>query len=289
MTVRAKKHWSPEEDKVLIDTITAAYRPFDLLAKQLDRPAMGVKQRTEKLVRSGQIPKHEMWWTDKEVAKLRRRILLAETNEVINIPELAKALNKKESAIKDKIHWLRERGELARADRSLQFDDYRRPYTEREEQMLIHMYKQELSLNYMAEKLNRTIPGIQGKLSNLRRQGKLANRIKIWTNEEVKFLIRSLRFDSYGYTTNVKDISEILNLSYEQVSWKVKGLRKEGVIRILPDKTKTSVNSTEAFYEYMKQFNEKRHISYKIKKQMNSIPEQKKTNSDGHPSRQVTN
>lgn len=59
-------------------------------------------------------------WTTKEVAYVKRTALLAETNEVLNIKEMAKRLNRTVQSVRNKIYNLQRSGEMPSIDKSKQ-------------------------------------------------------------------------------------------------------------------------------------------------------------------------
>lgn len=198
---------------------------------------------------------------------MKDKVLLAETNEVLNIPELAKKLQRSEKAVSKRIYLMRKDGELPKVERDRSFDSKGRPWTASEEKRLIAMHKQGASYQEIADALGRTKLACANKGAKLTKSGKLKIPKKCsWSQQDIEKLIRNIQFDENGYVSNYTDLSRLLGKRYEQITQKVSLLRKDGRISQQADRTKTSVKSRKA----MDKFNETRfaYIPKKEEKQM---------------------
>ncbi|WP_236671794.1 hypothetical protein [Enterococcus sp. BWB1-3] len=81
-------------------------------------------------------------WTTKEIQYIKNNALLAETNQVLNIEQMAEKLARSVPSTKSKIYKMQVDGDLPSIDRSKAFDAKNRPFTKREDKRLISMFKQ---------------------------------------------------------------------------------------------------------------------------------------------------
>lgn len=187
-------------------------------------------------------------WTTKEIEYIRKKALFAETNAVLNIDELAKRFSRSPKAIEMKIYKLRRDGQLPKVDHTKAFDVDGRRFNAEEDKRIIAMYKHNESYKNIGESLGRSEQSIAGRISRLKRNGKLKQTLaqKNWTNEEVEILLENIRFDENGFCCNHSEVARLCNRTYEQVVGKINRLRNEGLINVLPDKSKTSMKSKKA-------------------------------------------
>ncbi|MEQ7242610.1 helix-turn-helix domain-containing protein [Enterococcus gallinarum] len=207
------------------------------------------------------------YWTTKEVSYIQKNALLAETNEVINVENMAKKLGRSVAAVSKKIYELRRDGMLPKTKRELAFDSKGRPWTVGEEKRLIAMYKQGCSYADIAEALGRSESSCSTKASKLQSIGKIkSKRLAHWTDQEVALILDKVEFDANGYVSNYSELARVTGKQYSQVLQKVNRLRKEGKITTNVKPGTTSVKSKQQ----MQKFNDARFAQY-AKKEENSM------------------
>ncbi len=198
-------------------------------------------------------------WTTKEVAYVRKNALLAETNEVLNVPQLAKKLDRTVAATTAKIYELRRDGELPPLEREKAFDSKGRPWIPEEEKRLVSMHKQGNTVVEIADALGRSKPSCAAKINRLLENGKIKKKKKeSWTEKQVELLLESIEFDSNGYVSNYTKLAKVTGKQYAKVVRKVNRLRKEGRIPTNVKPGTTSLKSKES----MKKFNDARFAQY---------------------------
>lgn len=203
------------------------------------------------------------YWTTKEVSYIQKNALLAETNEVINIENIAKKLGRSVAAVSKKIYELRRDGVLPKIKRELAFDSKGRPWTAEEEKRLIAMYKQGSSYADIAEALGRSESSCSTKASKLQSIGKIkSKRLAHWTDQEVALILDKIEFDANGYVSNYPEVARVTGKQYSQVVQKVSRLRKEGKIATNAKPGTTSIKSKKI----MQKFNDSRFAQY-VKKE----------------------
>ncbi|MFG5564349.1 helix-turn-helix domain containing protein [Enterococcus faecalis] len=213
-------------------------------------------------------------WTTKEVAYVKRTALLAETNEVLNIKEMAKRLDRTVQSVRNKIYNLQRSGEMPSIDKSKQFDTKGRHYSKEEDKRIISMYKAGATYKEIAEALERGEISVTSHIYKLRKDKKLkVQKVSPWTEEQTLKLLENVSFDDNGFVNNHNELMRLTNKQYGQVTRKIYDLRKKGEIRIYADRTKTSVKSKQA----MNQFNDARFAQYKKKEDKPVEPREKQT------------
>lgn len=187
-------------------------------------------------------------WTTKEIAYIKKSALLAETNQVLNIDELAKKLGRSSKAVEMKIYKMRLDGQLPKTDYTKSRDVQGRAFSPEEDKRIIAMYNQNETYDDIGNSLGRTGQSIGGRIVRLKKIGKIKGSYgrKNWTEKEVKLLLKNIRFDENGYCNNHAELCCLLNKSYHQVAAKIGRLRKEEQITTVCDRTKTSVKSKES-------------------------------------------
>lgn len=199
-------------------------------------------------------------WTTKEIAYIKKRALLAETNQVLNVDQLAKKLSRTIRAVEAKIYRLQKDGDLPEVDRTMAFDTEKRPYTPEEDKRIISMVKIRASYEEISEALGRSTKSIESRIAKLRRRGKLNYYFQTqWSEQDSHLIVENIKFDENGYVSNYEELARITKKRVSQIQQKVYRLRKENVITIQSDKSKTSVKSKQA----MNRFNESRFAQYK--------------------------
>lgn len=207
-------------------------------------------------------------WTTKELTYIKNSSLLDTTNQVVNISQLAKHLNRSNNSVSKKICDLRRMGEMPAVNKTLQIDSKGRGYTEEEKKQIINMYKRGSRIKEIAERFERSESSIENFLERLRKKGLVKPRRTNWTIDQEEWLIENIEFDENGYTTNVSDLAKYLKRTPTNVSAKIGKLRKEDRIATKPDKSKTNVKSKEAH----QRFNDARfaHLGRSEKKMMST-------------------
>ncbi len=202
-------------------------------------------------------------WTTKEIQYLKKNALLAETNVVLNIDQLAKKLGRSAKSVDVKIYKLRRDGQFPPTDFSKAFDPKGRNFTDQEDKRIIAMYKKGATYKEIGISLDRSEQSIGGRIMRLKKIGKLKQPKKQWSQDQVNILLANIRFDENGFCCNHVELARLCNRTFEQVNRKLNDLRKKGVITVMPDRSKTSVKSKEA----MNRFNEARFAHIPKKKE----------------------
>lgn len=206
-------------------------------------------------------------WTTKEISYIKRYALLAETNQVLNIKEMAKKLDRSPKAVEMKIYKMQKDEQLPKVDLSKSFDSKGRPYTLAEDHRIIEMYKAGETYKAIGESIDRTEHAIAGRILRLKQLGKIKNTAKnTWSSSDEQLLLKTIKFDKHGYVSNYDELARKTKLNKKQLMQKVSRLRKQGKITQQTDRTKTSVKSKEA----MNKFNDARFAQYK-KKEVSSM------------------
>lgn len=185
-------------------------------------------------------------WTTKEIAYLKRYAILSETNQVLNISELAQKLKRTNLAVDAKIRNLQREGELPKVDHTLAIDPYRRGWSEKEKKRIIHMANLGAGSKEIADSTGRTVRSIENQMRKLRVQGRLEPRRLKWKESDIQLLVKMIEFDKNGFVANYPELCRAVGRQRSAVSAKIVKLRKEGVIKQQPDKTTQSVKSKKA-------------------------------------------
>ncbi|MGG5373547.1 hypothetical protein IGI67_005220 [Enterococcus sp. AZ196] len=194
-------------------------------------------------------------WTTKELAYLKKHSLLAETNEVLNITEMAKKLNRTTQSVRNKLYSMQRSGDMPAVDRSMQRDAGGRFYSPEEDKRIISMYKQGATYREISDSLGRTETSVTGRVYNLRKSGRLkTKKLKRWTEKETQLLIARVRFDETGHVNNYEELMRLVSKNYHQLTGKITKLRKAGKISTSVQPGTTSKKSKQA----MKKFNDAR-------------------------------
>lgn len=217
-------------------------------------------------------------WTTKEIQYLIKNALLAETNEVLNLREMAKKLNRTVQSVRNKVYNLQRDGDLPKVQRELAIDSYKRPWTEREDKRLLAMRSQGQTYFEIANELERTVTSVSNRAARLIKNNKAKPLSASWTADQITVLIDNVKFDENGFVHNYEELARLTGMKYSQVQGKVQRLRRTGKITVMPIEGTTNVKSKEA----MQRFNDQRfaHVRRKensdLKEDMNqpkSTPE----------------
>ena len=198
-------------------------------------------------------------WTTKELAYIRKKSLLAETNQVLNAKELANKLQRSIKSVEMKIYAMQRDGQLPKVDLSKSFDPNNRRFSPEDDKRVIAMYKQGESYQTIGKSIERTESSVANRIARLKRQGKIKNiQKKLWTADEEQRLIDHVKFDEQGYVANYDELIGLVGRRYDQLVTKVAKLRKSGKIKTMADLTTTSVKSKKQ----MQKFNDARFAQY---------------------------
>ncbi|MDT2770529.1 helix-turn-helix domain containing protein [Enterococcus pseudoavium] len=203
-------------------------------------------------------------WTTKEIQYLKKHALLAETNVVLNIEQLAKKLGRSAKSVDVKIYKLRRDGQFPPTDFSKSFDPKGRKFTDEDDKRIIAMYKKGEIYRDIGDSLGRSEQSIAGRIMRLKKIGKIKQVQKQWSEKEIDILLENIKFDENGFCCNHVELARLCGRTYEQVNRKLNDLRKKGVITVMPDRSKTSVKSKKA----MDQFNDTRFAHLPKKKEV---------------------
>jgi len=195
--------------------------------------------------------------------------LLAETNVVLNVEQLAKKLGRSAKSVDVKIYKLRRDGQFPPTDFSKSFDPRGRRFTENDDKRIIAMYKKGATYKEIGISLDRSEQSIGGRIMRLKKIGKLKQPKKQWSQDQINILLANIRFDENGFCCNHVELARLCNRTFEQVNRKLNDLRKKGVITVMPDRSKTSVKSKEA----MNRFNDARFAHIPKKKEESTMKE----------------
>ncbi|MDT2601020.1 helix-turn-helix domain containing protein [Enterococcus hulanensis] len=201
-------------------------------------------------------------WTTKEIQYLKKNALLAETNVVLNIEQLAKKLGRSTKSVDVKIYKLRRDGQFPPTDFTKSFDSRGRRFTENDDKRIMAMYKNGATYKEIGDSLDRSEQSIAGRIARLKKTRKLKHTAvqRNWTQKEVDVLLANIKFDENGFCCNHTELGKLCDRTFEQVVGKINRLRKEGILE-KPKKGTTSVKAKES----MTRFNDARfaHVSKK--------------------------
>lgn len=196
-------------------------------------------------------------WTTEEEKLLIKNAKYDHRGFVCNYRELTELIGCDKSNICSKIRRMRLEGKLF----EIYWDDPINPpassYSRMDEKRIISMYKSGCTISVIAQDLNRTEYAITNKLRKLFKEGRLSKRNRPYTTEDINLLIREIKFDENGYVKNVEYLTKVLNRTKIQIFPKICRLRKEGLIKTKPDRSKYNKN----WYEPIKRQNE---LSYRL-------------------------
>ena len=200
-------------------------------------------------------------WTTKEIQYVIKNSLLAETNEVLNLNEMAKKLGRTVQSVRNKVYNLQRDGDLPKVQRELAIDSYKRPWTEREDKRLLAMRSQGRPHSDIAIELERTEASVSARVARLVKNKKAQPLLASWTTDQTSVLIENIKFDENGFVCNYDELARLTGMKWSQVQGKVQRLRKIGKITVMPVEGTTNIKSKEA----MQRFNDQRfaHVQRK--------------------------
>lgn len=200
-------------------------------------------------------------WTTKEIQYVIKNSLLAETNEVLNLQEIAKKLGRTVQSVRNKVYNLQRDGDLPKVQRELAIDSYKRPWTEREDKRLLAMRSQGRPYSDIADELERTEASVSARVARLVKNKKAQPLLASWTTDQISVLIENIKFDENGFVCNYDELARLTGMKWSQVQGKVQRLRRNGKITVMPVEGTTNIKSKEA----MQRFNDQRfaHVQRK--------------------------
>lgn len=193
-------------------------------------------------------------WTTKEIQYVIKNSLLAETNEVLNLQEMAKKLGRTVQSVRNKVYNLQRDGDLPKVQRELAIDSYKRPWTEREDKRLLAMRSQGQQYSDIAAELERTEASVSARVARLVKNKKAQPLLASWTTDQISVLIENIKFDENGFVCNYDELARLTGMKWSQVQGKVQRLRRTGKITVMPVEGTTNIKSKEA----MQRFNDQR-------------------------------
>lgn len=214
-------------------------------------------------------------WTKEETQLLLENITFDERGYMNNGKELQKLLSMNRTRVNARIRYLRRSGVLP----SIYFDDPINPvvetFTPGEDRIIVNMIQNDQRIKEIAAALGKSCDSVSNRMRKLRKAGRLKHsRVHLYSNKEIQFVLSEVEFDRYGYVSNTRDMAKKLNLLDRQVRYLIYRLRKQGLISVLPDKTKVSVNSSEglkAVTEVWFQIDSSRRNYYERKKKLTPV------------------
>lgn len=194
-------------------------------------------------------------WTTKEIKYIQRAALLDSTNDVVNKDQLAKHLKRSVNAVSKRIWLLRQEGNFPALDKEKAIDTIGKPYSKEEIRRIKIMVKNGAARKEIAEAIGRTESSIHSVINRLRKKGIIKTTSKkAWSPNDIEYIVNNIRFDENGYTTNTNELARALKCPYHSITNKISNLRREGVITVKADMSKTSAKAKQTH----KEFNQKR-------------------------------
>ena len=182
-------------------------------------------------------------WTTKEIQYVIKNSLLAETNEVLNLNEMAKKLGRTVQSVRNKVYNLQRDGDLPKVQRELAIDSYKRPWTEKEDKRLLAMRSQGRPYSDIAAELERTENSVSNRVARLVKNKKAQPLLASWSTDKVSVLIENVKFDENGFVCNYDELARLTGMKYIQVQGKIHRLRQAGKITVMPIEGTTNVKS----------------------------------------------
>lgn len=177
------------------------------------------------------MPRTRNKWDEKNINRLKKMLIIdPNTNQVLNYMEVAEAFKVKHGAVKRIVIMLRKRGELPEYDRSKQFEEHLRPYTESEKRLIAGMFSQGMTVREVADQMNRTVNGIRDLRMHLARDGMINYKCKPWTDDEITRLIINYHTDENLICMSLYRLSMITGHPHDAVAYKVHVLREQGIL-----------------------------------------------------------
>lgn len=173
-----------------------------------------------------------MKWNQKNIDKLIKTLILdPNTNQILNYLEAGEKLGISEEAVRKETFWLRRKGLLPKYDRTQQFDEHYRPYSEKEIQAITNMFNHGCTNREIAERFNRTYVAIRHIQFQLLKQKKIKPVRERWTSLEEQILLDNIKCDKNHIVMNMNELIKLTHHSRESLTGKLYTLRKIGVLK----------------------------------------------------------
>lgn len=184
-------------------------------------------------------------WTDEEVQILIDNLQFDHHGFTKNKKEMMSLLpNRSKSSISTKITYLRKIGKLPGTDLDDPITPHMRPYSKYEDKIIIDALRAGTSCQEIADTLGRSYSAVTTKLSRLRKKrADPPYKTRSYTDDEVKVIMESIRFDEFGFANNTDELAKMLSRSRLQMGQKIANMRKAGLIKIKPNRTKSGISS----------------------------------------------
>ncbi|EGO2679319.1 hypothetical protein M9773_000152 [Enterococcus faecalis] len=188
-------------------------------------------------------------WTKEEEKLILKKIKYDHRGFVCNYRELAELFGCEVKIIHSKVLRMRRKEQLFEIYWSDPINPPVHPFSSREKDRIISLYTAGCPIATIARELDQTESAITNKINRLFKSGKLKpNRHRPYTKEDINLLLKEIKFDENGYVLNMDYLARILNRRKYQISRKIFDMRKAGMIKTMPDKSKSSKN----WYDAMK-------------------------------------
>ncbi|EOI57293.1 hypothetical protein [Enterococcus gilvus] len=248
------KLWTEEETNYLIANVKFDWygnvKNYSSLVSDMGRTEPALKRQIVILRSIGDLPPMK---TDEDFLEvIKQKALFAETNQILNLEELCQEIKVSERVFKRRISKWRKDGSLPKIDMTLQFDLYRRHYSELEDKKIIYMKKRGSSNKEIANLLGRSKKSIDSRIFLLKELGEL-DISGHWLDWEEQAILENVTFDDNGFVNNYPKLQNLLQgrRNTETIRGKIFSLRKQGRLKTMPKPGTTSVKRKE----YMQKVN----------------------------------
>ena len=247
------RNWTIKETEYLIKNIKLNWlgkvRNYPELTKTLNRELCGMQSKVQRLRASGDLPPVK---SDEEFLEyIKENALFAETNQILNIEELSVDMDISTNVLESKFAEWRRNSLLPKVDLSLQYDLFRRRYSESEDKKIIYLKQRDCSNEEIGRLLGRSGKSIKSRVDHLIKLGKIESGY-LWQDWEIEVILRNVTFDKYGFVNNYPKLRNLLQgrRSQRAVYIKIIELRKQDKITVKPMPGKTSVAAIKALRKF---------------------------------------
>lgn len=247
------RKWTIKETEYLIKNIKLNWlgkvRNYPELTKTLNRELCGMQSKVQRLRASGDLRPVK---TDEEFLEyIQENALFAETNQILNIEELSVDMDISTNVLESKFAEWRRNSLLPKVDLSLQYDLFRRRYSESEDKKIIYLKQRDCSNEEIGRLLGRSGKSIKSRVDYLIKLGKIESGY-LWQDWEIEVILRNVTFDKYGFVNNYPKLRNLLQgrRSQRAVYIKIIELRKQDKITVKPMPGKTSVAAIKALRKF---------------------------------------
>lgn len=247
------RNWTIEETEYLIKNIKLNWlgkvRNYPELTKTLNRELCGMQSKVQRLRASGDLPPVK---SDEEFLEyIKENALFAETNQILNIEELSVDMDISTNVLESKFAEWRRNSLLPKVDLSLQYDLFRRRYSESEDKKIIYLKQRDCSNEEIGRLLGRSGKSIKSRVDYLVKYGRL-ELVYLWLDWEIETILDNVTFDKYGFVNNYPKLIHLLKgrRNYKAIYLKIIELRKQDKITVKPMPGKISVAAIKAHREF---------------------------------------